>query len=131
MIRIVITIMIETSKYFYIINLKKTMGIKTLYLTEAEIRIRLCFKSGNWGDQGNSTVILRRLCSAFQLTLLITIQCNFNWNFMTNFYDNQSHTYILFSLILRCKLKLRCLTRSWQFHQQMKYDCGRENEQIN
>ena len=48
------------------------MGIKTLYLTEAEIRIRLCFKSGNWGDQGNSTVILRLLCFAFQLALLIT-----------------------------------------------------------
>ena len=68
-----ITIMIETRKYFYIINLKKKpMSIKTLYLTEVKIRIRLCFKSGNWGDQGNSTVILRLLCFAFQLALLIT-----------------------------------------------------------
>ena len=40
--------MIETRKYFYIINLKKKpMSIKTLYLTEVKIRIRLCFKSGN------------------------------------------------------------------------------------
>ena len=29
--------------------IKKTMGIKTLYLTEGKIRIRQCFKSGNWG----------------------------------------------------------------------------------
>ena len=34
------------------------MGIK-IYLTEAKITIRLrnVLKSGNWGDQGNSTVI--------------------------------------------------------------------------
>ena len=32
------------------------MGIKILYLIEAKITIRL-FKSGNWGDQGNSTAI--------------------------------------------------------------------------
>ena len=31
------------------INDKKTMGIKTLYLTEGKIRIRQGFKSGNWG----------------------------------------------------------------------------------
>ena len=29
--------------------IKKTMGIKTLYLTEGKIRIRQGFKSGNWG----------------------------------------------------------------------------------
>ena len=34
------------------------MGIKTLYIAEANIRIRLGFKSGSWGDQGNNTVIL-------------------------------------------------------------------------
>ena len=33
----------------YTINDKKTMGIKTLYLTEGKIRIRQGFKSGNWG----------------------------------------------------------------------------------
>ena len=33
----------------YTINDNKTMGIKTLYLTEAKIRIRQGFKSGNWG----------------------------------------------------------------------------------
>ena len=31
------------------INDNKTMGIKTLYLTEGKIRIRQGFKSGNWG----------------------------------------------------------------------------------
>ena len=31
------------------INDKKTMGIKTFYLTEGKIRIRQGFKSGNWG----------------------------------------------------------------------------------
>ena len=39
------------------------MGIKTLYITEAK-----GFKTGNKGDQGNSTVILRLFCFAFQLT---------------------------------------------------------------
>ena len=34
------------------------MGIKTLYINEANIRIRLGFKSGSWRDQVNSTVIL-------------------------------------------------------------------------
>ena len=34
------------------------MGIRNLCLTERKIKIRLGFKSGNWGDQGNSTVIL-------------------------------------------------------------------------
>ena len=33
----------------YTINDKKTMGIKTLYLTEGKIRIRQGFKGGNWG----------------------------------------------------------------------------------
>ena len=33
----------------YTINDNKTMGIKTLYLTEGKIRIRQGFKSGNWG----------------------------------------------------------------------------------
>ena len=42
----------------YTINDNKTMGIKTLYLTEGKIRIRQGFKSGNWGNQGNSTVSL-------------------------------------------------------------------------
>ena len=32
----------------YTINDKKTMGIKSLYLTEGKIRIRQGFKSGNW-----------------------------------------------------------------------------------
>ena len=32
--------------------IKKTMGIKTLYLTEGKIRIRQGFKSGNWGKSG-------------------------------------------------------------------------------
>ena len=34
------------------------MGVKTLYINEANIRIRQGFKSGSWGDQGNSAVIL-------------------------------------------------------------------------
>ena len=34
------------------------MGIKTLYVTEGKIIIRQCFISGNWGNQGNSTVNL-------------------------------------------------------------------------
>ena len=38
--------------------IKKTMGIKTLYLTEGKIRIRQGFKSGNWGNQGNTAVSL-------------------------------------------------------------------------
>ena len=42
----------------YNINDKKTMGIKTLYLTEGKIKIRQGFKSGNWGNQGNSSVSL-------------------------------------------------------------------------
>ena len=35
----------------YTINDKKTMGIKTLYLTEGKIRIRQGFKSENWGSR--------------------------------------------------------------------------------
>ena len=42
----------------YTINDKKKMGIKTLYLTEGKIRIRQGFKSGNWGNQGNTAVSL-------------------------------------------------------------------------
>ena len=38
--------------------INKTMGIKTLYLTKGKIRIRQGFKSGNWGNQGNSAVSL-------------------------------------------------------------------------
>ena len=34
------------------------MGIKTLQLTKAKIRLRLGFKSGNLGDHCKSTVIL-------------------------------------------------------------------------
>ena len=49
MITIVITIKMEKRKKKYTINEKKTMGIKTLYLTEGKIRIRQGFKSGNWG----------------------------------------------------------------------------------
>ena len=45
---IVTTIKMEKKKK-YTINDKKTMGIKTLYLTEGKIRIRQGFKSGNWG----------------------------------------------------------------------------------
>ena len=54
---IVTTIKMEKKKK-YTINDKKTMGIKTLYLTEGKIRIRQGFKNGNWGNQGNSTVSL-------------------------------------------------------------------------
>ena len=43
----------KEEKKKYTINDKKTMGIKTLYLTEGKIRIRQGFKSGNWGNQGN------------------------------------------------------------------------------
>ena len=57
MITIVITIKMEKKKE-YTINDKKTMGIKTLYLTEGKNRIRQGFKSGNWGNQGNSSVSL-------------------------------------------------------------------------
>ena len=57
MITIVITIKMEKKKK-YTINDKKTMGIKTLYLTEGKNRIRQGFKSGNWGNQGNSSVSL-------------------------------------------------------------------------
>ena len=45
---IVITMKMEKKK-IYTINDNKTMGIKTLYLTEGKIRIRQGFKSGNWG----------------------------------------------------------------------------------
>ena len=48
MITIVITMKMEKKKK-YTINDNKTMGIKTLYLTEGKIRIRQGFKSGNWG----------------------------------------------------------------------------------
>ena len=34
------------------------MGIKTLQLTKAKIRVKLGFKSGNLGDHCKSTVIL-------------------------------------------------------------------------
>ena len=57
MITILITIKMEKKKK-YTINDKKTMGIKTLYLTEGKIKIRQGFKSGNWGNQGNSSVSL-------------------------------------------------------------------------
>ena len=57
MITILITIKMEKKKK-YNINDKKTMGIKTLYLTEGKIKIRQGFKSGNWGNQGNSSVSL-------------------------------------------------------------------------
>ena len=36
----------------------KMMGIRNLCLTERKIKIGQGFQSGNWGDQGNSTVIL-------------------------------------------------------------------------
>ena len=39
----------KEEKKKYTINDKKTMGIKTLYLTEGKIRIRQGFKGGNWG----------------------------------------------------------------------------------
>ena len=38
-------------KKIYTINDNKTMGIKTLYLTEGKIRMRQGFKSGNWGTR--------------------------------------------------------------------------------
>ena len=45
--------------YFHTINIdKKTMGIKTFYLTKGKIRIMLGFKSGSWENQGNSAVSL-------------------------------------------------------------------------
>ena len=49
MITIVITIKMEKRKKNIPLMIKKTMGIKTLYLTEGKIRIRQGFKSGNWG----------------------------------------------------------------------------------
>ena len=59
----------EEKVYFYSINIdKKTIGIKTFYLTKGKIRIRLGFKSGNWGNQGNSAVSLTFFIFAFQLT---------------------------------------------------------------
>ena len=49
LIIIVITIVMKTRKYFFIINFdNQKMGIKTLNVTETEIRIRLDFTSGNW-----------------------------------------------------------------------------------
>ena len=69
------------------------MGIKTLNLTETKIRIRLDFTSGNWWDQGDSTVIL---CLAFQLTFWITIRRNSNRKSMTNYYDKSVRYYIFF-----------------------------------
>ena len=44
------------------------MSIKSLYVTEAKIRTRQGFKSGNKSDQGNGTVILGLFCFALQLT---------------------------------------------------------------
>ena len=49
MITIVIKIKMEKRKKNIPLMIKKTMGIKTLYLTEGKIRIRQGFKSGNWG----------------------------------------------------------------------------------
>ena len=49
MITIVITMTMEKRKKYTINDKKKTMGIKTLYLTEGKIRIRQGFKGGNWG----------------------------------------------------------------------------------
>ena len=66
-------------KVFFIqLILIKTMGIKTLYLTEEKIRIRLGFKSWRWGAHGNNIVILRLFCFAFQLTFWTSIRCNSN-----------------------------------------------------
>ena len=48
----------KKKKKIYTINDKKTMGIKTLYVTEGKIIISQGFISGNWGNQGNSTVNL-------------------------------------------------------------------------
>ena len=48
----------EEKKKIDTINDKKTMVIKTLYVTEGKIGIRQGFKSGIWGNQGNSTVSL-------------------------------------------------------------------------
>ena len=50
----------EKKNKIYTINdkKKKTISIKTLYVTEGKIEIRQGFKSGNWGNQGNSTVNL-------------------------------------------------------------------------
>ena len=48
----------EKKKYTINDKKKKNCSIKTLYLTEGKIRIRQGFKSGNWGNQGNTAVSL-------------------------------------------------------------------------
>ena len=48
----------------YTINDKKTMGIKTLYLTEGKIRIRQGFKSGHWGIRVIAPLVFDFFCFA-------------------------------------------------------------------
>ena len=48
----------ENKKKIYTINDKKQWASKPSKVTEGKIGIRQGFKSGNWGNQGNSTVNL-------------------------------------------------------------------------
>ena len=88
-------------KYIFIplTLIKKPMGIKTFYLTKGKIRIRLGFKSGNWGNQGNSTVSLTLFIFAFQLTFLIASRCNSRRKSITNHFDNSVKSFLFFRLI--------------------------------
>ena len=48
----------EKKKKIYTINDKKQWASKPSKVTEGKFGIRQGFKSGNWGNQGNSTVNL-------------------------------------------------------------------------
>ena len=58
MITIVITIKIWRRNRKYIPLMIKNNGHQNPLVTEGKIRIRQGFKSGNWENQGNSTVNL-------------------------------------------------------------------------
>ena len=75
MITIVITIKMEKRKKIPLM-IKKTMGIKTLYLTEGKIRIRQGFKSGNWGIRVIAPSVSDFFCFVFQLKFLIAKRCH-------------------------------------------------------
>ena len=80
--------------------IKKTMGIKTFYLTKGKIRIRQGFKSGNWGNQGNSTVSLIFFYFCFPTNVfLIASRCNSRRKSITNHFDNSVKSFLFFRLI--------------------------------
>ena len=98
MITIVITIMMETRKYFWhTINFSKQWTSKpSTSLKQKALKV----EKGRSG----STVILRLLCFAFQLTFWITIRCNNNiislWLIIR--IINQILSFFFLQFIFRC-----------------------------